>query len=224
MPLVKLTHVNKVFKLDGELSFHALKNINLTINKGEFVAITGQSGSGKSTIMNIVGLLDQPTSGKYELDDQDVSRLSSNHLAEIRNRKIGFIFQNFNLLARTTALENVALPLIYTGVAKNERITRAKDSLEKVGLAEKLKAHPNQLSGGQQQRVAIARALVTEPEVILADEPTGNLDSKSGAEVLKLLQDLHAEGKTVVLITHDQAVSKIAGRVIKIKDGEISKE
>lgn len=221
MPLIKLTSVNKIFKLDGELSFQALSSINLTINKGEFVAIMGPSGSGKSTLMNIIGLLDKPTSGNYELDEQDVSRLSSDHLAQIRNKKIGFVFQNFNLLPRTTALENVALPLIYTGVTRKERITRAKSSLEQVGLTDKLQAHPNQLSGGQQQRVAIARALVTKPEVILADEPTGNLDSKTGAEVLKLLQDLYQDGKTVILITHDQSVAVKAKRIIKIMDGAL---
>lgn len=224
MPLIKLTSVNKIFKLDGELSFQALSSINLTINKGEFVAIMGPSGSGKSTLMNIIGLLDKPTSGNYELDEQDVSRLSSDHLAEIRNKKIGFVFQNFNLLPRTTALENVALPLIYTGVTRKERITRAKNSLEQVGLADKLQAHPNQLSGGQQQRVAIARALVTKPEVILADEPTGNLDSKTGAEVLKLLQDLYQDGKTVILITHDQSVAVKAKRIIKIMDGALKEQ
>lgn len=223
MPLIKLTSVNKIFKLDGELSFQALNSINLTINKGEFVAIMGPSGSGKSTLMNIIGLLDKPTSGNYELDEEDVSRLSSDHLAQIRNKKIGFVFQNFNLLPRTTALENVALPLIYTGVSREERITRAKNSLEQVGLADKLQAHPNQLSGGQQQRVAIARALVTKPEVILADEPTGNLDSKTGAEVLKLLQDLYQDGKTVILITHDQSVAVKAKRIIKIMDGALKK-
>jgi putative ABC transport system ATP-binding protein len=219
--LVQLTHINKVFQLDENLTFQALKNINLAINKGEFVAIMGPSGSGKSTLMNILGLLDHPTSGSFQLEGKDIAHLKNDHLAEIRNKKIGFVFQNFNLLPRTSAVENVALPLIYSGVSRPERIRRARKELDSVGLSDKYDSRPNQLSGGQQQRVAIARALVTNPEIIFADEPTGNLDSKSGIDVLKLLEDLSHQGKTIVLITHDSNIASHANRVIRVKDGEI---
>ena len=195
MSLIKLTGVGKMFELLDELPFIALDKINLSINKGEFVAIVGPSGSGKSTLMNILGLLDRPTFGTYQLEGQDVSRLSDNHLAKIRNKSIGFVFQNFNLLPRTKAIDNVALPLIYSGIPLKERLRRAAEALSEVGLAEKLNSKPSQLSGGQQQRVAIARALVTDPEVVLADEPTGNLDSKTGAEILELLKNLNKKGK-----------------------------
>lgn len=221
MSLVKLTNVNKVFYLSDELPFQALKDINLSVKKGEFLAIVGPSGSGKSTLMNILGLLDRPTSGSYELDGQDVAHLKDNHLAEIRNKKIGFVFQNFNLLNRTTALDNVALPLIYSGVSRNERLKRASTALELVGLKDKLNSRPNQLSGGQQQRVAIARALVNNPQIIFADEPTGNLDSKTGAEIMDLLHKLHKEGRTIILITHDQEIANNAPNSITIRDGEI---
>jgi putative ABC transport system ATP-binding protein len=222
MSLVKLTNINKVFQLSEEVTFQALKDINLTINKGEFVAIVGPSGSGKSSLMNILGLLDHPTSGTYDLDGQDVARLSENTLAQIRNRKIGFVFQSFNLLNRTSSLDNVALPLIYSGVSQGVRMERAKASLGIVGLQEKLNSKPNQLSGGQQQRVAIARALVTNPDVILADEPTGNLDSKTGQEILHLFKQLNKEGKTIILITHDMGIAKNAKRVVQVRDGEIA--
>lgn len=222
MSLIKLINVNKVFHT-GDIPFQALKDINLTINNGEFVAIVGPSGSGKSTLMNILGLLDRPTSGKYELDNQDVSKLSEDHLAEIRNRKIGFIFQSFNLLNRTSALDNVALPLIYSGTSQFERIRKAKQALDLVGLGDKLNSRPNQLSGGQQQRVAIARALVTNPQVIFADEPTGNLDSKTGDEIMRLLHTLHKQGHTIILITHDLTVAKSAKKLFKVRDGEIIK-
>ena len=222
MSLVKLTNINKVFKLDEELIFQALKDVNLTINKGEFVAITGPSGSGKSTLMNILGLLDSPTSGSYDLDGHDVAKLKENTLAQIRNKKIGFVFQSFNLLARTSAMDNVALPLIYAGVPKTERDKRAKEELEVVGLGEKLKSTPNQLSGGQQQRVAVARALVTNPEILLADEPTGNLDSKTGVEIMKLFHELHKGGRTIILITHDLEIAKNAKRIIHVRDGEVT--
>jgi len=221
MSLVKLSHINKVFQLEGELPFQALKDVNLIISKGEFVAITGPSGSGKSTLMNILGLLDSPTSGSYELDGHNVASLGENTLAGIRNKKIGFVFQSFNLLPRTSALDNVALPLIYSGVPKSQRDTRAKKELETVGLGEKLKSSPAQLSGGQQQRVAIARALVTNPEVLLADEPTGNLDSKSGAEIMELFHNLHKGGRTIILITHDLAIARNAKRIVHVKDGEV---
>lgn len=219
--LVQLTNINKVFQLDENLTFHALKDINLTINKGEFVAIIGPSGSGKSTLMNILGLLDKPTSGSFHLDGQDVAHLKNDHLAEIRNKKIGFVFQNFNLLPRTSAVDNVALPLIYSGVSRGERLKRAKQALDSVGLSEKYASRPSQLSGGQQQRVAIARALVTDPDIIFADEPTGNLDSKSGADILKLLEGLHKTGKTVILISHDPNIASHAKKIIKVKDGMI---
>lgn len=223
MPLVHLTNINKIYTLSEELTFQALKDVNLSINKGEFTAITGPSGSGKSTLMNILGLLDSPTSGEYELDGHNVAQLKENSLAQIRNQKIGFVFQNFNLLSRTSAQDNVALPMIYSGVSRGERMLRAKHALEAVGLGEKLNSKPNQLSGGQQQRVAIARALVTSPEIILADEPTGNLDSKSGTEVMELFHELHAKGKTIILITHDMNIARNARRVIQVKDGEIVK-
>jgi putative ABC transport system ATP-binding protein len=221
--LVQLKNINKVYKINEELNFQALKDINLTIKKGEFVAIIGPSGSGKSTLMNILGLLDKPSSGSYILDGQDCAHLGENTQAQIRNQKIGFVFQNFNLLSRTSALDNVALPLIYAGVPQEERLSRAKEALISVGLGEKVNSKPNQLSGGQQQRVAIARALVTNPEILLADEPTGNLDSKSGTEVLKLFERLHKEGRTIILITHDPQVAKNAKRVFKVRDGELVK-
>ena len=221
--LIKLSNVNKIFQLDEELTFQALKNINLEIKKGEFVAIIGPSGSGKSTLMNILGLLDHPTSGSYYLEGSDVARLKDDHRAKLRNQKIGFVFQSFNLLARTKACENVALPLIYSGVAKEVREKQAKKSLDSVGLSDKYDSKPSQLSGGQQQRVAIARALVTNPEIIFADEPTGNLDSKSGVEILSILKRLNSEGKTIILITHDKNIAGNAQRIIRIKDGEIEK-
>lgn len=220
--LVKLSHINKIY-ISGEVSFQALKNINLEVNSGEFVAIIGASGSGKSTLMHLIGLLDHPTSGKYELDGEDSSHLKENKLASIRNKKIGFVFQSFNLLSRTSAVDNVALPLIYAKVPLSERKERAKAALEQVGLGDKLDSHPNQLSGGQQQRVAIARALVTNPEIILADEPTGNLDSKSGVEIMKIFHGLNNEGKTIIMITHEADIAKYAKRIIRIKDGEITK-
>lgn len=221
MSLIRLTNINKVFNI-GEEPFQALQNVNLDIQKGEFVAIVGPSGSGKSTLMNILGLLDKPTSGSYELDGHDTAHLNQASLAKLRNQKIGFVFQNFNLLNRTSALQNVALPLIYAGINQSERLKRAKQRLVDVGLAEKLDNSPTQLSGGQQQRVAIARALVTNPEVILADEPTGNLDSKSGTDVMKILDQLHKDGRTIVMITHSDDIAKHAKRVIRIADGQIT--
>lgn len=220
MSLVKLSKINKIYS-SGEVSFQALKDINLEVKKGEFLAVVGASGSGKSTLMNIIGLLDHPTSGKFELDGVDTSHLGKNNLAQIRNKKIGFVFQSFNLLSRTSSLDNVALPLIYSGVSQSERKEMAKKVLEQVGLADKLDSKPNQLSGGQQQRVAIARALVTNPEIILADEPTGNLDTKSGKEVMKIFEGLHKEGKTIIMITHEEDIAKHSKRRIRIKDGRI---
>lgn len=219
--MIKLAKVNKIFQLDENLTFQALKDINLEIRRGEFVAIMGPSGSGKSTLMNILGLLDHPTSGSYHLDGSDVAHLKDDHRADLRNKKIGFVFQSFNLLPRTKAHENVALPLIYSGVSQSERNKRAKKSLDSVGLSDKYESKPSQLSGGQQQRVAIARALVTDPDIIFADEPTGNLDSKSGLEILEILRKLSIEGKTIILITHDKNIAENAERIIRIKDGEI---
>ncbi len=218
--IVKLTKINKIYK-SGKISFQALKNISLIVRKGEFAAVIGASGSGKSTLMHIIGLLDKPTSGSYILDGWDIASLQEDELAKIRNKKIGFVFQAFNLLARTSALDNVALPLLYASVPKAERRQRAKKALEQVGLGEKLVSLPNQLSGGQQQRVAIARAFVTNPQLLLADEPTGNLDSKSGNEIMQIFQKLHKAGKTIIMITHEANIAKFARRIIRIKDGEI---
>lgn len=223
MPLVHLSSINKIYQISEQLQFHALKDLNLTIKRGEFLAIIGPSGSGKSTLMNILGLLDSPTSGIYELDGQDASRLSENEAARLRNQKIGFIFQNFNLLPRTRALDNVALPLIYAGIAKSERVQRAQAALEVVGLGDKLDSKPNQLSGGQQQRVAIARSLVNNPEIVLADEPTGNLDSKTSQEIMDLFKKLNKEGRTIILITHEHDVARQAKRIIQIRDGKVVK-
>ncbi len=218
---VKLTSVDKVYDQGEGLKFQALKKINLTISKGEFIAIIGPSGSGKSTLMHILGLLDRPTAGSYELDGQDTSRLSENHLAKIRNQKIGFVFQSFNLLARTTALDNVVLPLVYSGASAKERLERAKQALEDVGLGDKLFSKPNQLSGGQQQRVAIARSLINNPEIILADEPTGNLDTKTSHEIMDIFKKLNKEGHTIILITHEHEIAEQAKKIIRLKDGEI---
>lgn len=220
MNLVKLSKVNKIY-LSGEISFQALKNINLEIKSGDFLAIIGASGSGKSTLMNIIGLLDHPTSGSYQLDGQDVAHLKENSLAEIRNKKIGFVFQSFNLLPRTSSLDTVSIPLIYAGIGASGRKQMAQKTLEEVGLGDKLLSHPNQLSGGQQQRVAIARSLVNNPEIILADEPTGNLDSKSGEEIIHIFQRLNKAGKTIIMITHETNIASHAKRIVRIKDGEI---
>ncbi len=221
--VVTLSNINKIYE-SGEVSFQALKNISFEVKSGDFVAIIGASGSGKSTLMNIIGLLDHPTSGKYELDGIDTSHLKENTQAQIRNQKIGFIFQSFNLLPRTSALDNVALPLIYAWVNHSQRLERARKVLTEVGLSEKLNSHPNQLSGGQQQRVAVARALINNPELILADEPTGNLDSKSGGEIMSIFRKLNQEGKTIIIITHENDIAKQARSVIRLKDGEIWKQ
>lgn len=223
LKLIQLNKVSREYKVGDLESFFALKDVTLAIKKGEFVAIVGPSGSGKSTLMNMLGLLDKPTSGAYLLDGKNTSYMSDNSLAEYRNKKIGFVFQSFNLLSRTSAEENVALPLVYSGLKKTERLRRAREVLESVGLGDKFHSRPNQLSGGQQQRVAIARALVTNPEVILADEPTGNLDTKSGNEVMAIFKRLHKEGKTIVLITHEKEVAKNAKRIVTVKDGKVGK-
>ncbi len=220
-PLIRLEDVWKTYAM-GDVELHALKGVSLTVEQGEFTAIMGASGSGKSTLMNLLGCLDRPTRGRYLLEGKDVSGLSSDALATIRNRTIGFVFQSFNLLARTSALENVELPLVYSGLAAAERHARAQEALGKVGLAGRAGHYPSQLSGGQQQRVAIARALVNRPRVLLADEPTGNLDSRTSEEVMALLQDLGTTtGVTVVLVTHEPDIAEHASRVIVMRDGTI---
>lgn len=220
-PLIELKDIYKVYRM-GEEEVLASNGVSLTICRGEFVAIVGKSGSGKSTLMNIIGALDVPTQGEYLLDGEDVGKMSDNQLAEIRNKMIGFIFQQYNLLLRLNLLENVELPLLYAGVGTNERSKRAMASLERVGLQEKWKNFPNQLSGGQQQRASIARALAGNPSLILADEPTGALDSKTSREVLDFLKKLNDEGNTIVMITHDNAIAREARRVIKVHDGKIN--
>lgn len=221
--MISLKGVSKVYRL-AEVQVHALRDVELAIQKGEFASIIGASGSGKSTLLNVIGCLDLPTAGQYFLNGQEVGRLSDNRLAEIRNREIGFIFQSFNLLPRLSALDNVAWPLIYRGVGARERRCRAMEALERVGLADRLHHRPNQLSGGQQQRVAVARALVGEPGLILADEPTGNLDSVTGRELIDLLKSLHAQGKTLLIITHDLEIARQAQRYITLRDGAVVAE
>lgn len=208
----------------GAQTVHVLKGIDLDIHKNQYVALMGPSGSGKSTLMNLLGCLDTPTSGSYVLNGTDVSSLNDNELAEIRNQEIGFVFQTFNLLPRSTALENVALPLVYAGMPKEERLARAAEVLEQVGLADRMDHRPNQLSGGQRQRVAVARALVNKPALILADEPTGNLDSKTSVEIMKLFDDIQAAGNTVVLVTHEEDIAQHAKRVIRLVDGQIDSD
>jgi putative ABC transport system ATP-binding protein len=217
--MIRMRNITKSYEM-GSQSVHALRGLDLTINEGEFVAIMGPSGSGKSTLMNIIGCLDGPTDGTYTLDGIDVSHMSDDEQARIRNRRVGFVFQQFNLLARTSALKQVALPLLYAGIGRQEREERAKAALEAVGLGDRLDHKPDELSGGQQQRVAIARALVTEPAIILADEPTGNLDTQVGAEILEIFRNLHQEkGITIIVITHDSEVASQAERTIWIRDG-----
>lgn len=220
MSLVEVKDLYKIYN-PGENEVRALDGINLTVEKGEFLAIVGQSGSGKSTFMNMIGLLDIPTSGTYLLDGIDVSSMTDDELSEIRNKKIGFIFQGFNLIPSLNAVENVELPLVYRGMKKEERHRLALEALERVGLSHRLDHLPKQMSGGQQQRVAIARAVAARPPVILADEPTGNLDSHSSVEVMKILHELHKEGRTIILITHDNDIANEAERVIRIQDGQI---
>lgn len=218
--LIEIREMCKIYN-PGENEVRALDHVDLKIDKNEFVAIIGQSGSGKSTLMNMLGCLDVPTSGTYILNGQDVSGLTDNELSDIRNREIGFIFQGFNLIAGLTALENVELPLIYRGVGRKERLRLAKIALEKVGLKARMDHKPSEMSGGQQQRVAIARAIAQAPPVILADEPTGNLDSGSTKEIMEILKELHSEGRTVILITHDNEIAARAKRIIRIMDGKI---
>ncbi len=205
----------------GTITVEALRSVDIEIKRNEYVAIMGPSGSGKSTLMNLIGALDTPTSGSYILNGTDVSKMDDNRLAEIRNKEIGFIFQTFNLLPRYTALENVTLPLIYAGVGKSERVELAKKTLDEVGLADRMDHRPNELSGGQRQRVAVARALVNNPSIILADEPTGNLDSKTSIDIMKLFGHIHRRGNTIILVTHEESIARYAHRIIRLLDGEI---
>lgn len=221
--MVTFENVSKVYNM-GAVKVKALDEVNIKIDAGEFVAVLGPSGSGKSTLMNLIGCLDTPTDGVYRLDGEPVQKLKKNDLAEIRNQKIGFVFQNFNLLAYATALENVELPLIYGKVSSSQRRRRAKELLELVGLGDRATHRPSELSGGQRQRVAIARSMANDPEIILADEPTGNLDSKSGAEIVELFGHLHQDGKTLIVVTHDQKVARYCKRVITLLDGKVESD
>lgn len=222
-PLIKISNITRNFILGNE-TVYVLKGIDLTIKKGEYVALMGPSGSGKSTLMNLLGCLDTPTSGDYILNGKNVSQMHDDELADIRNKEIGFVFQTFNLLPRTTALDNVALPMIYAGYSKTERQARAKEVLTQVNLSDRMDHQPNQLSGGQRQRVAIARALVNKPSIILADEPTGNLDSKTSVEIMNLFGDIHKNGNTVILVTHEEEIASYAHRVIRLRDGMIESD
>lgn len=222
-PIIEIKGITRDFPL-GEEVIHVLKGIDLTINKGEYVALMGPSGSGKSTLMNLLGCLDTPTSGNYVLNGKHVSEMHDDELAEIRNKEIGFVFQTFNLMPRTTALDNVALPMVYAGKSKAERSERATEVLTQVGLDDRMDHKPNQLSGGQRQRVAVARALVNNPAIILADEPTGNLDSKTSVEIMNLFDEIHANGNTVILVTHEEDIAEHAHRIIRLRDGMIESD
>jgi len=218
--LIILTEVDKHYEM-GQEQIRALDRVSLSVDKGEFMAVMGPSGSGKSTLMNIVGCLDTPSDGSYVLNEREIARMDDDALAAIRNREIGFIFQTFNLLPRTDALQNVELPLVYSGLPRGDRRAKAEQALARVGLADRTHHHPNELSGGQRQRVAIARALVNEPSIVLADEPTGNLDSKTGREIMELLDGIHAGGDTIILVTHEEELARRAARVVRLRDGEI---
>lgn len=218
--IIQLHDIEKTYVMGNHKVF-ALQKLNCEINRGEYVALMGPSGSGKSTLMNIIGCLDSPTSGKYILNNTEVFKMNDNELAEIRNKEIGFVFQTFNLLPRMNALENVALPLIYAGIPKSERLERAEKALASVGLHDRMHHRPNELSGGQRQRVAIARALVNNPSILLADEPTGNLDSKSSSEILDLFDEIHKNGNTIVMVTHEEDVARRAKRIVRMRDGMI---
>ena len=223
MALIDLKDICKIYQM-GSTQINALDGLDCTIDKGEYVALMGPSGSGKSTLMNVIGCLDSPSSGTYLLNGTNVSTMTDDDLATVRNVEIGFVFQSFNLLPRTSALENVALPLVYAGVAKKERLERAQIVLEKVGLGDRGDHKPNELSGGQRQRVAIARALINNPSIVLADEPTGNLDSKSSLEIMALFEEIHAEGNTVVMVTHEEDIAKYAKRTIRMIDGKMANQ
>lgn len=221
--VIDINGIGKTYKI-GEVVVNALVSVDLKIARGEYVALMGPSGSGKSTLMNILGCLDTPSRGSYKLNGTDVSHMTDNELAEIRNKEIGFIFQTFNLLARNSSLENVALPLVYAGIGKAERLAKAKQALESVGLGERVEHKPNELSGGQRQRVAIARALVNSPAIILADEPTGNLDTKTSHEIMDLLEEIHQKGNTVIIVTHEEDIAKRAKRIVRLRDGVIESD
>jgi len=223
MVIIEIENISRHFQVGNEL-IKALKSIDLIIEKNEFVALMGQSGSGKSTLMNILGCLDTPTTGSYKLANKKVSQLNDNSLAEIRNKEIGFVFQSFNLLPKSTALENVMLPLVYAGYNKQEREMKALEALEKVNLSDRVNHRPNELSGGQRQRVAVARALVNHPSIILADEPTGNLDSTTSIEIMSLFQEIHQNGNTVIIVTHEDEIAQYAHRIIRLKDGQIESD
>lgn len=222
-PLITLTDIGRKYVIGAE-TIHALKSVSLTINKGEFVALMGPSGSGKSTLMNILGCLDTPTKGSYILNGNQVSEMTDSELAEIRNKEIGFVFQTFNLLPRSSSLENVALPLVYAGIGREEREHRAQSTLESVGLGNRVHHKPNELSGGQRQRVAVARALVNNPSIILADEPTGNLDTKTSVEIMGLLEEIHSKGNTIILVTHEEDIAQHAHRIVRMRDGLIEND
>jgi putative ABC transport system ATP-binding protein len=221
--IIRLTNITKFYQV-GEEKVHALDGVSLTIEKNEYVAIMGPSGSGKSTMMNIIGCLDSPTSGLYELNNTNVSEMNDNELAKVRNKEIGFVFQTFNLLARSNVLHNVELPLIYGGIGSTERRKLAQAAIDRVGLTDRIHHKPNELSGGQRQRVAVARALVTQPSILLADEPTGNLDTKTGEEIMLLFDTLHKEGNTIILVTHEEDIAAHAHRRIRLRDGKVERD
>jgi putative ABC transport system ATP-binding protein len=221
--LIEIKKISKIYEM-GEEKLYALNEIDLSIKKNEYVAIMGPSGSGKSTLMNIIGCLDTPTSGDYILNGKDVHEMDDNELADIRNREIGFVFQTFNLLPRSNALHNVELPLVYSGISRTERLKRAEEALVNVGLADRMTHKPNELSGGQRQRVAVARALINKPSIILADEPTGNLDTKTGEEIMSLIKELNEKGNTIIIVTHEEDIAQHAKRIVKIRDGMIESD
>jgi putative ABC transport system ATP-binding protein len=222
--VISLQQIQKTYDMGGAEEVHALRGVSLQIHRNEYVAIMGPSGSGKSTLMNIIGCLDTPTSGRYEFNGVNVSEMNDNDLAKVRNKEIGFVFQTFNLLPRSDALHNVELPLIYAGVSSAERRTMAREALDHVGLGDRVHHKPNELSGGQRQRVAVARALVNKPSILLADEPTGNLDTKTGDEIMGLFEELHRQGNTIILVTHEEAIAEHAHRIIRVRDGGVESD